>query len=77
MILIMHVYFCNSSQINEFSSQDRALQFLSTVASTDSIFVNRPVGASITELLQYILKEETKATAENGSYSGVHIEKVV
>ncbi len=72
----MHVYFCNSSQMSS-AARIVLFKFLSTAASTDSIFVNRPVGASITELLQYILKEETKATAENGSYSGVHIEKVV
>ena len=55
-------------------SVDRCVQFVSTVSSSDDIFNHRPIkDATVESLLQYILKEETKVIAKDGSYSGIMV----
>ena len=58
----------------ELTSPDHVQQFLGTVASSDGVFLGRPMDNPNTEeLLKYILISEVKATCAIGEYSGKYI----
>ena len=53
----------------EIATDDDALQFLSTVAANDDVFVNRPSGDR-NEILKYSIESELLSTPKMDSYSG-------
>ena len=53
----------------EIATDDDALQFLSTVAANDDVFVNRPSGDR-NEILKYSIESELLSTSKMDSYSG-------
>ena len=54
----------------EIATDEDALQFLSTVASDDDVFINRPSGDR-NIILRYSMESELVSTSRIGSYSGI------
>ena len=56
-----------ASQLSDISE---AQAFVSAVASSDKIFEDKPVDATVPEMVRYILEKEICSTTISGSYSG-------